>query len=279
MCHTETQVKNQKVLGVAFVLTFLFALLEVVSSLFLGTLALFSEGIHMLSDGLSLGFGLFAATYGMKMATERNPFGFRRIESIAAFLNGLALLVIPLYVCYEAVVRLLNPRTILSKEMLMVATIGLVINLIVAFTLHKGSKDNVNIKAASLHVLADLFSSVSVIIASLLIMTLNWAWIDPVVSAVVAVVIFIGGIKITREAFHILMEGTPNQFDTEKWKTEWEKDGFVVSELRVWAITTGVYHATVKGKVQQESDLEKTRTTLHQAMREKNIQATIELTT
>lgn len=247
--HSHT--KNRKVLVFAFLFTTAFSLFEIFSGYFLHTLALLSEGIHMLSDGVSLGLGALATVFASKLATSSKTFGYRRIETIAAFLNGLALLFIPIYVVYEAVLRFMHPKAIVGENMMVVAVIGLIINLIVAFALSRGDSDNLNVKAASLHVLADLFSSISVITASILIMVFDIKFIDPLVSSVVSVVIFIGGWKVTKESFHILMEGTPEEMDVENFKNKLLSINGVVdlTDFKSWSLNHEEHFSTFHLKV------------------------------
>ena len=247
--HDHHQHTNKKVLAVAFILTFLFALLEVVTGFLFHSLTLLSEGIHMLSDGISLFLSLIAATVGMKAANHKFPFGYRRIETIAAFVNGLALLLVPIWVVFQAIDRFLNPKDIESLGMLNVAVIGLVINLIVAFVLSRGEKEhNLNLKSASLHVLADLLSSVATIATALIIYYFDFRLIDPLMSVMVSIVIFSGGIKITRDAFLILMESTPDEDNAQKLQEEFLKfdDVLEVLELKTWAITSMEHQLSAK---------------------------------
>jgi cobalt-zinc-cadmium efflux system protein len=154
----------------------------------------------MASDG----FSLFIAALAVWLASK--PFNkFHKAEPIAAFINGIGLLVIPVMVMIEAVKRLVfGSEKILSKEMFIVALIGLIVNIIVAFVLSKGEKENINVRAAMLHIIADLLSSLSTIVVSLIIMFFDLLFIDALVSLFVSIVIFSGGWKITKESFLML---------------------------------------------------------------------------
>lgn len=192
---------NRKVLFFAFALTALFAGLEITYGVISSSLALMSEGIHMGSDGLSL----FIAALAVWLATK--PGKYPLAEPIAAFINGVGLLLIPIIVILEAIKRLLNgSQDILSKEMFVVATIGLVVNIIVAYILSRGGKDNINVRAAMLHILADLLSSVSTIAVSLLIMYFDLKIIDPIASIIISIIIFTGGWKITKESLSLIKQ-------------------------------------------------------------------------
>lgn len=251
----EHQVKNKNILKFAFLLTIFFAILEIVSGKLVHSLALFSEGVHMFSDGLSLGLGFVAAFLTMKMAPKNKTFGYSRIETIAAFLNGLALLAIPIYVFIQALGRFFHPQQVLGLNMLVVAVIGLVINGLVAFMLSKGDHEhNLNMRAAALHVIADLISSVSTIIASLLIIKFGWVIVDPIISIIVSAIIFKGGLSITKESFHILMEGAPEGVCPDNLKEELEKLHGVkdVHDIHVWTVSSGFHSLTCHIVVENE---------------------------
>lgn len=249
--HHHGQVKSKKTLFIAFLLTTIFAILEITTGWFIDSLALLGEGIHMFSDGVNLCMAFIAVTIGMKAASKKMPFGYRRIETITAFLNGLALMIIPIFILLEAMHRLHTPREIMSVQMLLVASVGLVINLMVAFMLFKSDQTSLNIRAAALHVLSDLLSSFATIIAAILIMSFGWTMADSIVSAVVSITIFMGGLHITKEAFHVLMEGTPQDVDEEAIRTEITASYGVCSieSLKMWTITSGDNHIVLHVKV------------------------------
>ncbi|WP_171777885.1 cation diffusion facilitator family transporter [Priestia megaterium] len=194
--HTE----NKKILFTAFLLTAIFAALEVTYGVWSFSLSLLSEGVHMASDGISL---LIAALAVMIASTTSNK--YKKAEPIAAFINGISLIIVPIIVVYEAINRLVNgSQQILSKEMFIVAVIGLIVNLIVAFILSRGEKDNINVRAAMMHIIADLLSSVSTIVVSLLIMFYDLDFVDAIASIVISIIIFSGGWKITKESIRML---------------------------------------------------------------------------
>ncbi|MGF9891622.1 cation diffusion facilitator family transporter [Priestia megaterium] len=198
--HHHHHTGNKKVLFLAFLLTATFAALEVAYGVWSFSLSLLSEGVHMASDGISLLIAVLAVTIA---STSSNR--YKNAEPIAAFINGIGLIIVPIVVVYEAINRLVNgSQQILSKEMFIVAVIGLIINLVVAFILSRGEKDNINVRAAMLHIIADLLSSVSTIIVSLLIMFYDLVFIDAIASIVISIIIFLGGWKITKESIGML---------------------------------------------------------------------------
>ncbi|WP_456364220.1 cation diffusion facilitator family transporter [Priestia aryabhattai] len=198
--HHHHHTGNKKVLFAAFVLTTFFAALEITYGVWSHSLSLLSEGIHMASDGISLLIAALAVTITIKFASK-----YKKAEPLAALINGIGLIVVPIVVIYEAFNRIVNgSQQILTKEMLIVAVIGLIINVIVAFVLSRGEKDNINVRAAMLHIIADLLSSISTIVVSLLVMFYNVLFIDALASIIISIVIFSGGWKITRESFKLL---------------------------------------------------------------------------
>jgi len=238
----DHQTKNKKVLTIAFILTFIFTTIEIVFGFVYQSLSLLSEGFHMLSDSVSLLLGLLAVVIGAKKASNKKTFGYRRIETLAALFNGLALLVIPVFVVTEAVERFMNQKEVMGSGMLKVALIGLFINILVAFILSRGEKEeNLNLRAAFLHVFADITSSVGVILASLIIIYYEFYLIDPIVSVLVSIVIFIGGLRVTRESWNVLMESVPEGTDVEKLRYDILSVEGVESirSLNVWSIASG----------------------------------------
>ena len=227
--------KNKKLFIWAASLTLFFALVEIIYGFISGSLMMMGDGVHMSSDAISLILSLIATIMATKAATKNKTFGYKRFEPIAAFVNGLTLVIIPIFIITEAISRMINPIVIIPNQMLVVGTIGLVINGIVGYILTKANS-NLNVKSALLHVLADLFTSVSVVIAALGIKYFGLTWLDPIGSIVTSIIIIAGGVKITKEAFNILMEGTPKGYSVdaiEKLIKNVEKN-LTVKDIKVW---------------------------------------------
>ncbi|WP_214827851.1 cation diffusion facilitator family transporter [Exiguobacterium algae] len=247
---------NQKALFWAFLLIATFMVVEVVGGLWTNSLALLSDAGHMLGDAAALGLSFLAVRFGAKKATPNRTFGYRRFEILAAFINGLTLLVISIYILFEAYQRFFSPPKILSGGMLIVAVIGLVVNILAAWILMRGEKDNLNVKSALLHVFGDLLGSVGAISAALLILFFGWAWADPVASILVAVLILISGYRVTRDAIHILMEGSPEQIDVRAMQAEIaEVEGVKeVHDLHVWSISSSEHAVTCHVLIGEATD-------------------------
>ncbi|HDA7186468.1 TPA: cation transporter [Staphylococcus aureus] len=212
--HQKIQQSSKKTLWASLIITLLFTVIEFVGGLVSNSLALLSDSFHMLSDVLALGLSMLAIYFASKKPTARYTFGYLRFEILAAFLNGLALIVISIWILYEAIVRIIYPQPIESGIMFMIASIGLLINIILTVILVRSLKqeDNINIQSALWHFMGDLLNSIGVIVAVVLIYFTGWRIIDPIISIVISLIILRGGYKITRNAWLILMESVPQHY-------------------------------------------------------------------
>lgn len=256
--HSQSHNVNKKRLAVSFFIIFFYMIAEVVGGILSNSLALLSDAGHMLSDAVSLALALFAFKFGEKASSHSKTYGYKRIEILAAFINGLTLLAISLYIFSEAYSRFLEPPGVASVGMLTVAFIGLVVNIVVAWILHSGGNtdENLNMKGAFLHVMGDLLGSVGAIIAALLIMFFGWNIADPIASVVVAVLIIISGWRLTKDSIHVLMEGKPTGIDIEQVKEKLIGITHVknVHDLHIWAITSDYLALSCHLVVQNEGD-------------------------
>jgi cobalt-zinc-cadmium efflux system protein len=200
--------KNRFVLSL--VLTGLILVAEIVGGFWTGSLALLSDAAHVFLDMLALGMSYVAVVLASLKPNDRHTYGFHRMKVIAAFINGATLLLVAVEIFREAAHRLANPAPILAGPMLVVAVIGLVVNLVVALVLRSHDHDDLNTQSAFLHVLSDALSSVGVIGAGILILFTGWMWVDPLVSVMIAVVILSSSGRVLKQAVHILNEGAPD---------------------------------------------------------------------
>lgn len=252
----ESGNQNKKTLKFTFFLIASFMIVEVIGGLMTNSLALLSDAGHMLSDAAALGLSYIAITVGQKSITSKKTFGYRRFEIFAAFLNGLTLIGISVYIFIEAYQRFSSPPTVASTGMLIVATIGLLVNIVAAWILQKGDRDNLNIQSAFLHVIGDILGSVGAITAALLIMFFGWHLADPIASVLVAILIIISGYRVTRDALHILMEGAPEGVDAEEIKKMLLalEEVEAVTDLHIWSITSDFPSLTCQVTVRQDID-------------------------
>ncbi|RLJ90482.1 cation diffusion facilitator family transporter [Planococcus citreus] len=241
--HDHSHSRNKKTLLIAFLIITSYMVVEAVGGYLTNSLALLADAGHMLSDSISLGVGYLAFSIGEKAADQMKTYGYKRFEILAAVFNGVTLVLISFYIFYEAYHRFSDPPEIATSGMLAIAVIGLLVNILVAWILMRGgdTKENLNLRAAFLHVLSDLLGSVGAITAALLIIFFGWAWADPLASVVVAILVLISGWRVTKEAVHVLMEGTPKNVDLEQVAQTIEALPAVKSihDLHVWSITSG----------------------------------------
>lgn len=246
--HYKKQTKSKKTLWISLILTLFFALIELLGGIFSNSLALISDSFHMFSDVLALVLSMIALFFAAKKPTKKLTFGYLRLEIIAAFLNGLALIVIALGIIYEAILRMIHPEPIDFFAMISIAIIGLIVNLVLTFVLMQSLKEeeNLNIKSALWHFLGDLLNSVGVIIAAILVRLTGYTIIDAIISFVISVVILMGGYKIIKKAYFILMEAVPEHLDIEVIRNDIKQIEGVsdIHEFHLWSISEGLYSLT-----------------------------------
>lgn len=263
-------------------------LIEGIGGVLTNSLALLSDAGHMLSDSLALGVALLAFTLGEKAADYRKTYGYRRFEILAAVFNGVVLLLIATYIFYESFRRFQDPPEVASTGMLIIALVGLVVNLLVAWMMRQGGDvdENLNLRGAYLHVLSDLLGSVGAMIAALLIIFFDWYWADPLASVIVAILILRSGYGVTKSAVHVLMEGTPVNVDINQVLQLIQNTKGIrsVHDLHVWSITSGFNalscHAVVDDEHMSIADSERLLHQIEQRLVKHNIHhMTIQLET
>jgi cobalt-zinc-cadmium efflux system protein len=229
-----------RTLLIALAVTLAYALVELGGGMIFGSLALMSDAGHMLSDSLALGLAAFATWVAARPAGDRHSYGFARAEVVAAFVNGLAMLLIVVLIVVEAVARLLDPQPVAGLGVMLVAFFGLLVNLGVAFLIGRGER-NLNTRAALIHVVGDLIGSVAAITAGAVIYFTGWQPIDALLSVVIALLILASTVRLSRDALHVLMEGVPAGVRLEEVGQALSKIEGVraVHDLHVWNISSG----------------------------------------
>lgn len=222
-------------------LTGLILLAEIVGGMWTGSLALLSDAAHVFLDMLALALSFIALRLAARPANDSHTFGFHRMQVLAALINGATLLFIAFEIFHEAWNRFRNPEPVLAGPMLIVAVIGLVVNFIVAFTLHEHDHDDLNVRSAFLHVLGDALASVGVIGAGVIMLYTDWVWVDPLVSVLIAVIILSSSGRVLRQAVHILAEGMPEGMTaSEVAAAMGEVPGVEgIHDLHVWTVSPG----------------------------------------
>ena len=200
---------------IAAVLTAGFMVAEAVGGLVTGSLALLADAGHMLTDSVSLVLAWYAFHLAARAGTARLTYGFDRVKVLVAYMNGLTIFIIGAWIVWEAVERFSAPSPIMGGPMLAVALVGLCVNIAAFFVLHGGDRQSLNMRGALLHVAGDLLGSVAAIGAALVILATGWLPIDPILSALVAVILFRSAWKLAREAGHVLLEGAPATLDRD----------------------------------------------------------------
>ncbi|MRG86828.1 cation diffusion facilitator family transporter [Salinibacillus xinjiangensis] len=254
--HGHSHGANKKALLISFVLIGTFMVVEVIGGIITNSLALISDAGHMLSDAAALGLSLLAFKMGEKAANASKTYGYKRFEILAAFINGITLLAISIYIFWEAYHRFLEPPQV-GSGMMIVATIGLIVNLVVAWILMKGdTSGNINMRSAFLHVMGDLLGSIGAIVAGLLILIFDWNIADPIASVLVSFLILVSGWRVTKDSVHVLMEGKPSHIDLKQVETKLKSlPGVIgVHDLHVWTITSDFPTLTCHVIVEQQSD-------------------------
>lgn len=234
-------VTNERNLVLAIALTGTYLVAEVVGGILTESLALLSDAAHMFTDVMALIIALVAIRIGKRAADNRRTYGYRRFEILAAAFNAVVLFLVAIYILYEAYDRFLAPPDIKTGGMLIVAAVGLAVNLISMRILASGSKNSLNMKGAYLEVFADMLGSVGVIVGSILIYFTGYKQIDPILAVLIGLWVLPRTWKLLSESMNILLEGVPAGIELQKLQAELSALPGVksVHDLHVWAITSG----------------------------------------
>jgi cobalt-zinc-cadmium efflux system protein len=246
---------NNNGLLIALLLTLSFAVVEVIAGWWSGSLALMSDAAHMVTDASSLGLAAGAAWLARRPPSLLHSYGLVRAEILAALINSLAMLVLIGFIVFEAIQRFSAPQPIAGGTVVVVAVIGLVVNLVVAWILHRGEQ-TLNSRAALLHVLGDALGSVAAITAGAVILVTGWTPIDPLLSLFVALLISVSAIRLLREAVHVLMEGVPLtiKLDTVGHDLAALSGVLRVHDLHVWTLSSGTLALSAHLEIQNLDD-------------------------
>ena len=234
--------KNKKRLALVLGLTASFLVAEIVGGLLTGSLALLADAGHMLTDVAGLALALLAIRFAERPATPERTYGYYRIEILAALTNAIVLIGISLYILYEAYQRFWHPPEVQSTAMLLVATVGLAVNLIGIYLLRSASAESLNMKGAYFEVLSDMLTSIGVIVAALIMLTTGWYYADPLISAGIGLFILPRTWVLLRDAVGVLLEGTPSDVNLTALRDAIKAvEGVAdVHDLHVWSLTSGL---------------------------------------
>jgi cobalt-zinc-cadmium efflux system protein len=228
-------------------LTFLIFIAEAIGGLLSNSLALLSDAGHLFADVFALGLSLGALHLSRLPSTEKRTYGYHRAEVLAAIINGITLVVIAGVIFFEAYKRIFNPEPVKTVAMLIVAVIGLAVNIIIAITLHKSSRGNLNVKSAYLHVIGDLLASIGVIAGALIMMLTGNYLADPIISVLVGLIILRGAYSVIKEGGNILLEAVPSRIDLDELKQDILNTPGVrgLHDLHVWTLSSSRIILTV----------------------------------
>jgi len=229
-------------LKIALALTSGLMVIQAIGGLVTGSLALLADSAHMLTDAAGLALALIAIRFAERPATPQKTYGYVRMEVLAALINAVVLLMLTIFILYEAIDRFLNPPPVMAGPMLAVAVVGLAVNFTSMMLLAAGSKESLNVKGAYFEVMSDMLGSVGVIVAALVVMFTGWRLADPIVGAGIGLFIVPRTWALLKQAVHILMEGTPPEIDLGLLERALKDIPGVISvhDLHVWTITSGL---------------------------------------
>lgn len=241
MAHAhEADESNLRRVMIALVLTGTFMLVEIAGGIISGSLALLADAGHMLTDTMALALAAMAFHVTKRPPDGKLTFGYQRFQILAAFVNGLSLLAIVGWILFEAVSRLISPSDVLGGTMLVVASAGLVVNLICFAVLNSGDRENLNIRGAALHVAGDLLGSIAAIVAAIVIIYTGWMTIDPILSIAVAALILKSAWSLVKRSAHVLLEGAPEWLNVTSMQERIVAGVPAVGEIHhvhIWGLT------------------------------------------
>lgn len=262
--HLPSEIRHEKPLWWALGLTTTFLLVEVLGAFWTNSLALLSDAAHMAADTLALMIALVAVRLSRRPPDARRTYGYARLEALGAMINGGMLFVVAAYILWEAVARFRQPQEIASTGMLVIAAIGLGINLISMRLLRAGSGESLNVKGAYLEVWADMLGSVAVIIGALLIRWTGWKLIDPILAVLIGLWVLPRTWVLMREAINVLLEGVPKGTDLAAVRSALAAQAGVVDvhDLHVWALASSTPALTAHVVMAEGIDADRLRRTL-----------------
>ncbi|HEY7861041.1 MAG TPA: cation diffusion facilitator family transporter [Gemmatimonadaceae bacterium] len=251
--HGHVHTSSVSRLRIALAITAVILVAEAVGGYAANSLALIADAGHMLTDVAALALSLFVAWFSQRPETPRRTYGYLRLEILAAFLNGATLLLISVWIIWEAISRLRTPEPVHGGLMLAVAVLGLVANAISAWVLRPQGDDNMNVRGAYLHILGDLLGFVGTIVAALLIHWLGWVAADTIASVIVSVLILRGAWALVRDSVDVLLESTPSHISAASVRDQLVAIPGIesVHDLHVWTVTSNVIAMSVHAIVRE----------------------------
>lgn len=248
---------NERRIFIAMLLTGGFMVAEIIGGLLSGSLALIADAGHMATDTAALALAWLAFRLSKRPADARRSYGYHRGEVLAAFVNGIAMIALVVWIFVEAIRRLFEPVEVLGGVMLWIAVGGLAVNCVAFWLLHTGSRDNLNVRGAAVHVAGDLLGSIAAIIAAGVIIQTGWTPVDPLLSMAVALLVLRSAWFITRQSAHILMEGAPQNLDPAAIGSDLLntiEDLEDVHHIHIWCLTQERPLVTLHARIKDEAN-------------------------
>ncbi|MEZ4752168.1 MAG: cation diffusion facilitator family transporter [Bdellovibrionota bacterium] len=247
---------SRKQLWWVLLLSFSYMVAEIVAGLAANSLALLADAGHMATDVAAIALGIFAMWMAHKPATAEKTYGYYRVEILAALVNAVALVVISLWIFYEAWHRFSAPAEVQGSLMTFVATGGLFVNLLAMWLTHSDSRHSLNVRAVWLHLLSDALGSAGAIVAGIAVWKFGWSLADPIMSILIGVLILVNSWGLLLECVNVLLEGVPKGVDVGEIRKALESDATVVEvhDLHVWTLTSGMPALSVHLKVGDKAD-------------------------
>ena len=262
--HNHAAGANSRMLAIALGLTTAFLIAELIGSFVFNSLALLSDAAHMFTDSAALAIALAAIKIGQRPADDERTYGYRRFEILAAAFNALLLFAVAGYVLWEGVNRFFEPSEVESTGMLIVAAIGLVINIIAMKLLSAGKDSSLNIKGAYLEVWADMLGSIGVIVGAILIMLTGWQWVDPLVAIGIGLWVLPRTWILLKDTTQILLEGVPRGMNLAELRAAIAATPGVagVHDLHVWSLTSEDHSLSTHVELAEGADFEIVRSSV-----------------
>lgn len=266
----STSYQNKGKLKLVLGLTLTYLIAEVIGGIVTKSLALLADAGHMLTDVGGLALALFAINITQRPASEKRTYGYYRAEILAALANAIVLIFISLYILYEAWQRFKSPPEVSSGNMLIVAAIGLVVNVTGMLILRKGSQESLNMKGAYFEVLSDMLTSIGVIAAAIIMLTTGWYYADPIISAGIGLFILPRIWVLLKDAVGVLLEGTPSDINLAALKATLNSIPGVIAvhDLHVWSLTSGMNSMSAHVEVLENADAREVLTLIKEKLRD-----------
>ncbi len=271
MAHAHHEHGSATTLKYAFMIIAGFMLVEAIGGWLANSLTLLADAGHMFLDATALGFAWYAAHISTRDDNQSLSYGYHRAQVLAAFVNGITLAALVLFILWEALGRLRAPEPMNAPTALIIAVLGMLVNIVAFKLLHSGEQ-NMNVRAAMLHVIGDMLGSAAAIAAALVVYFTGWLYADPLLALVIATVLGRGAYQVLKESGHILLEGTPDSVDVTEIRNTLTSNvpGVLeVHHVHAWSLTAEKPLLTLHANVEEEVDIHSTTTQMKDILKKR----------